>query len=88
MSWSYMERRGRERNYRLMFKAAVAGCVLGLTVAFFGGVYAATTGDAAWLAFGLILAVLSVGSGWLTLDSTVRILELDMRDMKEEQDVR
>ena len=43
----------------------------------------------ATIAMGLLLAAVAGGSCWLTVDSTVRILELDMRDMNEhEQDVR
>ncbi len=30
MIWDYGERRKRERNYRLMFKTALAGFVLGI----------------------------------------------------------
>ena len=79
--WDYEERRRRERNYRVMFRCALAFLALGIIVAITGGAAAVLTpanGDV--LSFGLMLAILSGASAWLSVDSTVRIIELDMQD--------
>jgi len=80
MGWSFAERRRRVRNYRLMFKAALAFCVLGLVSAVFSSINALGGGDARWVMFSLLAAVGGAGSAWLTLDSTVRIIELDTKE--------
>jgi hypothetical protein len=77
VKWDYAERRRRERNYRVMFKIAIVGALLGFVVTLFGGAEAMTDADGEWLMLGLFLFVWSVISGWLTVDSTVTILELD-----------
>jgi hypothetical protein len=65
----------RLRNYQLMFKTALACLALSLATTLFGGYRALAESEADLLVFGLLLVVMSVGSAYLTVDSTVRVLE-------------
>lgn len=80
MNWDYAERRRRVRNYRFMFRSALAVLGLGMLTLVLGIVVALSTRDTFFLVFGILLVVWSAGSAWLTVDSTVRIIELDMED--------
>ena len=80
MSWSFQERRRRERNYRFMFKAALGCCIVGLLVTIAGSVYAWMESDPMWITLGLFMVIYGIGSAWLTVDSTVKIIELDIED--------
>jgi hypothetical protein len=80
MDWDYEERRKRERNYRFMFKTALTCIAFSVAMAAVGGVRAAAGFGTDIMLGGLLMFVLSVGSAYLTVDSTVRIIELDAQD--------
>ena len=80
MVWDYDERRKRERNYRLMFKTALAGFALGVAVTLAGLVNAALSSDTTLVIGGLMMVLWSGVSAYLTVDSTVRIIEQDMEE--------
>ena len=80
MNWDYEERRRRERNYRFMFKAALACIALSVAMTVGGGMGALAGFGPEFMLGGILMFVLSVGSAYLTIDSTVRIIELDMQD--------
>ena len=80
MNWDYEERRRRERNYKFMFKAALVCMAIAVAVTVAGGVGAMIGSDVEIMLYGLLMFVLSMGSAYLTVDSTVRIIELDAQD--------
>jgi hypothetical protein len=84
VAWDYAERRRRERNYRWMFKCALLFCAFGIVVTILGGAEALIAGRGYLLSFGLMLAALSASSAWLSVDSTVRIIELDINEPREQ----
>ena len=85
MSWSFAERRRRMRNYRLMFKVALVFCAFGVVSTAFTGAYALGGGDTRLFMFSVVAAIFGAASAWLTLDSTVGIIELDTKDGIAEQ---
>ena len=80
MDWDYEERRKRERNYRFMFRAALVCIAVSVAVTVVGGMRAVIGFDVDIMLSGLLMFVLSAGSAYLTVDSTVRIIELDAQD--------
>lgn len=80
MNWDYEERRRRERNYRSMFRAALVCIAVSVAVMVAGGMKAIVDSQGEWFAYGLLMFVWSGVSAYLTVDSTVRIIELDMQD--------
>jgi hypothetical protein len=74
-----MECQHRKRNYRVMFKFELVCLALGITMTVLGGIGAA---DAAWFAFGLLMVILSVGNAYLTVDSTVRVIEAETEEAR------
>ncbi len=69
----------RLRNYQLMFKTALACLAISLVTTLLGGLKAAVDSEVEWFVFGLLMLVWSVGSAYLTIDSTVRIIEGETR---------
>ena len=65
----------RLRNYQLMFKTALACLALSIATTLFGGYEAMAESEAEWLLYGILMFVWSVGCAYLTVDSTVRVLE-------------
>ena len=65
----------RLRNYQLMFKIALACLALSLATTLFGGYRAMAESEADLLLYGLLMFIWSVGCAYLTVDSTVRVLE-------------
>lgn len=82
MDWDFEERRRRERNYRAMFRGALVCLAMSVVVTVAGGIEAIVGSQVEWLLYGLLMFVLSAGSAYLTVDSTVRIIELDTQDAK------
>ena len=80
MVWDYSERRKRERNYRLMFRSALVVFAIGVVVTLFGLIDAAISSDTVLLIGGLMMVLWSGVSAYLTIDSTVRIIEQDMEE--------
>lgn len=69
----------RLRNYQLMFKTALACMAISLGTTLLGGLKALADSEVEWFVFGLLMLVWSVGSAYLTIDSTVRIIEGETR---------
>ena len=80
MHWNYEERRKRERNYRAMFRAALVCVALSVAMTVGGGMGALAGYGPSFMLGGILMFTLSVGSAYLTVDSTVRIIELDAQD--------
>lgn len=85
MSWSREVRQRRMRNYRLMFRVALLCLAISLAMTLLGGLKAIADAQVEWLVFGLLMFVWSAGCAYLTVDSTVRIIEVDT---VETQDAR
>ncbi len=83
MYWDHDERQRRARNYRLMFRSALGCLVFSVLMTLFGGVKATVDGDPVVLVFGLLMLIWSVGSAYLTVDSTVRIIEIETQERKQ-----
>ena len=83
MHWDHDERQRRARNYRLMFRTALACLLLGVFFTLAGGIKAIAGGDTILLVYGLLMLIWSVGSAYLTVDSTVRIIELETMEMQQ-----
>jgi len=83
MHWDHDERQRRARNYRLMFRGALACLLLSAFFTLAGGIMAIAGGDTMMLVYGLLMLIWSVGSAYLTVDSTVRILELETMEMQQ-----
>ena len=73
MSSDHEVRPERMRNYRLMFR----GALLCLAISFVMTLKAIIDAQTEWLAYGLLMFVWSAGSAYLTVDSTVRIIEVE-----------
>lgn len=82
MTWDYKERQRRKHNYRVMFKFELVCLALGAVMTVLGGIGAATGADVTWFVYGLLMVIWSVGSAYLTVDSTVRVIELDMKELR------
>ena len=82
MRWDYAERRRRERNYRVMFKSALAFVALGVILTLIGMIAAAQNADVKWLCFGLFVFSIAGISAWLSVNSTVKIIEMDMKERR------
>ena len=80
VNWTLDQRRRRIRNYRVMFRVALAFCAIGIVSTVLGGMHAMGGGDPRWLMFSILVAVFGASSAWLTLDSTVGIIDLDTKD--------
>lgn len=85
MSRDHEMRQRRMRNYRLMFRVALLCVAISLVVTVFGGLKAVVDAQVEWLAYGLLMFVWSAGCAYLTIDSTVRIIEVET---VETQDAR
>ncbi len=79
MNWDHDVLEKQLRNYRLMFRGALVCLAISLGFTLFGGLRAIIDSQAEWLAYGLLMIVWSVGSAYLTVDSTVRIIEGETR---------
>jgi hypothetical protein len=82
MRWDPMECQRRKRNYRVMFKFELVCLALGITMTVLGGIGAAAGADVVWFAFGLLMVILSVGNAYLTVDSTVRVIEAETQESR------
>lgn len=83
MSWSREVRRRRMRNYRLMFRVALLCVAISLVVTVFGGLKAVVDAQVEWLVFGLLMFVWSAGCAYLTIDSTVKIIDVETVETQE-----
>jgi hypothetical protein len=81
VTWHHEERQHRTRNYRVMFKSALVCVAISAVIIAIGGIRALLFSDVEILAFGLLMLVGSVGSAYLTVDSTVRVIEQDMKEL-------
>ena len=86
MYWDYDERQRRARNYRLMFRTALACLLVSVLITLAGGINATVGGDPMVLVYGLLMLIWSVGSAYLTVDSTVRIIEIETEERKQRSD--
>ena len=75
--WDYTERRRRERNYRLMLRVALASVVSGILLTLLGVIVMMTEANTALLGIGLIVTAVAGMSAYLSVRSTVKILDLD-----------
>jgi hypothetical protein len=83
------ERERRMRNYRTMFRGALVCLALGVVMTVAGGVSAVVaSADVVWAVYGLLLVIGGVGSAYLTVDSTVRIIEAETDVVKPRSDRR
>jgi hypothetical protein len=82
MSWSPEMRQHRMRNYRLMFRGALLCLAISVVMTLVGGLRALVDSEAEWLAYGLWMFVWSAGSLYLTVDSTVRIIEVETEEAR------
>ena len=83
MTWDRKERRQRTRNYRVMFRLALAFLAMGVVVTLVGGIRAIVDADTRVLVYGMLMLVGGVGSAYLTVDSTVRIIEQDADEFRK-----
>lgn len=77
MSWDHEMRQHRMRHYRLMFRAALLCVAISLVMTLVGALKAIADAQVEWLVYGLLMFVWSAGSLYLTVDSTVRIIEVE-----------
>lgn len=77
MVTSSRDRERTMRNYSIMLKAALICSVFAAAVTFAGGVRLFAAGDLVVLAYGLMFLVWSIGSAYLTIDSTVKVMDDD-----------
>ena len=75
MNWEDDVQQKRLRNYQLMFRTALGCLALSIATTLFGGYLAMAESEVEWFVYGLLMIVMSVGSAYLTVDSTVRIIE-------------
>jgi hypothetical protein len=82
MTWDEDDSQRRMRNYSIMLKAALVCLAMAVLMVLAGGAHAVSSGDAALLIYGLLFLVWSTVSAYLTIDSTVRIIETDTKDSR------
>jgi len=82
MTWDEKERERRKRNYRVMFKFELVCLALGIVMTVMGGIRAATGAEVTWFVYGLLMVIWSVGSAYLTVDSTVRVIEVETQEAR------
>jgi hypothetical protein len=82
MTWNHEERQRRKRNYRVMFKGALVCLAISIVMTAIGGMRALIDSQMDILGYGLLMLVGSVGSAYLTVDSTVRVIELDTEELR------
>ena len=75
-------RQRQMRNYRLMFRGALVCLAISLGMMLFGALKAIVDAQVEWLAYGLWMFVWSAGSLYLTVDSTVRIIEVETQEVR------
>ncbi len=81
MKWDYADRRRRERFYRFVFRSAIPLLALGaLCMAL--GVGPAVHANFGLLLAGFVVADLSVLAGYLAVNRTVKVLDLDRAESR------
>ena len=82
MASEHEQRHRRMRNYRGMFRIALACLAASVVLTLFGGVKAMAEDEPAWVVYPVLMLVFSVGSAYLTIDSTVRIIDVETEEAK------
>lgn len=82
MTWNFVERRRRERNYRLMFRVALALFALGILLIIVGVIDAMAEANTVPFGLGLLVTSLAGISAYLTANSTVKIIEQDTSERR------
>ena len=80
MTWDDVERQRRMRNYSIMLKAALVCLACAVVTVTVGGIRAVALGDPVWLIYGMFFLIWSIGSAYLTVDSTVRVIDGDTKN--------
>lgn len=83
MSRSHEVRQRQMRNYRFMFRGALFSLAISVVMTLLGALRVFVDSQPEWLVFGLLFFVWSAGSLYLTVDSTVRVIEAESRETRD-----
>jgi hypothetical protein len=83
MTRSHEMRQRQMRNYRFMFRVALVSLAISVVMTLLGVLRVFVDSQTEWLVFGLLMVIWSVGSLYLTVDSTVRVIEAELRETRD-----
>ena len=83
MRWDYDDRRRREHNYRIIFRVGAVMLLVGVLMTIVGIVAAIESQTFRMIGSGVMIADVGVLVGYLAVNRTVKIIELDAAERRQ-----